>query len=53
MMVGTHEEGPQTQTVTIRLWEWQGGMPMRPVTTSDMVGRTPPMKTTTTYSDLP
>lgn len=26
LVVGTHEEDPNTQTVTIRLWEWQGGI---------------------------
>ena len=28
LVVGTHEEDPSTQTVTIRLWQWQGGIPL-------------------------
>ncbi len=34
MVVGTHEEDPSTQAATIRLWEWQGGIPLQPVTTT-------------------
>ena len=30
MVAGTHEEDPSTQTATIRLWEWQGGIPLPP-----------------------
>jgi len=28
MVVGTHEEDPNVQAATIRLWEWQGGIPL-------------------------
>ena len=28
LVVGIHEEDPSTQTVTIRLWQWQGGIPL-------------------------
>ncbi len=46
LVVGTHDENPSTPTVTIRLWEWQGGIPIPPATT---MGESPPstMNTTT------
>ena len=51
MVVGTHEEDPSTQAATIKLWEWQGGIPLLPVTTT-MEGNPPsPMETTTTTTD--
>ena len=34
MVVGTHEEDPSTQAAAIRLWEWKGGIPLQPVTTT-------------------
>jgi hypothetical protein len=34
MVVGTHEEDPSTQTATIRLWEWEAGIPIPPITTA-------------------
>jgi hypothetical protein len=33
MIVGTHEQDPNTQTVTFRYWEWQSGIPL-PTATS-------------------
>jgi hypothetical protein len=50
LVVGTHDENPTTQTVTIRLWEWQGGIPIPPVTTTTMEESpaSPPMNTTRT-----
>jgi hypothetical protein len=30
LVVGTHEEDPNTRTVTIRLWEWESGIPIPP-----------------------
>ncbi len=30
MVIGTHEEDPNTQRATIRLWEWQGGISLPP-----------------------
>jgi hypothetical protein len=48
MVVGTHEEDPSTQTATIRLWGWESGIPIPPVTTA--MEQNPPslMNTTTT-----
>jgi hypothetical protein len=34
MVVGTHEEDPNVQAATIRLWEWQGGIPLPTGTTT-------------------
>ena len=34
LVVGTHDENPSTQTVTIRLWEWQGWIPTPPAATA-------------------
>ncbi|MDQ3853348.1 MAG: hypothetical protein M3299_10990 [Thermoproteota archaeon] len=37
MVVGTHEDDPTTQAATIKLWEWESGIPIPPpVTTADM-----------------
>jgi hypothetical protein len=50
LVVGTHEEDPITQTVTIRLWEWKTGLTLPPVgTTTTPMQQTPlsPMNTTT------
>ena len=48
MVVGTHEEDPSTQTATIRLWGWESGIPIPPITTA--LEQNPPslMNTTTT-----
>jgi hypothetical protein len=52
LVVGTHDENPSTQTVTIRLWEWQGGIPTPPAATAtDMQSPAFPMNTTTTATD--
>lgn len=53
MVVGTHEEDPSTQAATIKLWEWQGGIPLPPVTTTTTIEESPPspMETTTTTTD--
>jgi hypothetical protein len=32
MVVGTHEEDPSTQAATIRLWEWESGIPIPTMT---------------------
>jgi hypothetical protein len=48
MVVGTHEEDPSTQAATIKLWEWQGGIPFSPVTTTTEENPPSPMETTTT-----
>ncbi len=32
MVIGTHEEDPNTRRASIRLWEWQGGIPLPPPT---------------------
>ena len=36
MVVGTHEEDPSTQAATIRLWEWESGIPIPPIVTTGM-----------------
>lgn len=51
MVVGTHEEDPSTQAATIKLWEWQGGIPLSPVTTTMEENPPSPMETTTTTTD--
>src|SRR5918998_832687 len=48
MVVGTHEEDPSTQAATIKLREWQGGVPFPPVTTTMEENPSSPMETTTT-----
>ena len=55
MVVGTHEEDPTTQAATIKLWEWESGMPIpTPVATTGMEESppaSPTMNTTTTTTD--
>ena len=51
MVVGTHEEDPSTQTATIRLWEWESGIPIPPTTTTDMQSLTSPTMNTTATTD--
>src|SRR5918998_628476 len=34
MVVGTHEEDPSTQAATIRLWEWESGIPIPSMTSA-------------------
>jgi hypothetical protein len=50
MVVGTHEEDPSTQAATIRLWEWESGIPIPPPVTSGMEESptSPTMNTTIT-----
>jgi hypothetical protein len=50
MVVGTHEEDPSTQAATIRLWEWESGIPILAPVTTDMEESpaSPTMNTTTT-----
>jgi hypothetical protein len=49
MVVGTHEEDPTTQTATIRLWEWESGIPIPPVTTT--MEQSPPSSMNATTTD--
>ena len=52
MVVGTHEEDPTTRTATIRLWEWESGIPIPPAATTDMQSPAfPTVNTTTTTTD--
>src|SRR5918997_4320198 len=51
MVVGTHEEDPSTQTATIRLWEWESGIPIPPTTTTDMQSLTSPTMNTPATTD--
>jgi hypothetical protein len=49
MVAGTHEEDPATQTVIIRLWEWESGIPIPAApNTAITIGGAPPMNMTTT-----
>jgi hypothetical protein len=50
MVVGTHEEDPNAQAATIRLWEWQSGIPLPTDTTTIMEGL-PQMNTTATATN--
>jgi hypothetical protein len=48
MVVGTHDEDPTAQTATIRLWEWESGIPIPAApNTANTIGGAPPMNTTT------
>ena len=52
MVVGTHEEDPSTQAATIRLWEWESGIPIPSMTTAttptpEEASAPPPMETPT------
>jgi hypothetical protein len=56
MVVGTHEEDPSTQAATIRLWEWESGIPI-PTMTSAITptleeSSAPPSMETPTAEDL-
>ncbi len=49
LVVGTHEEDPNTQTVTIRLWEWETGLTLPPVVNiTTPTQQTPPSSMNTT-----
>jgi hypothetical protein len=45
IVVGIHEEDPNTQAATIILWEWQSGIPLLPAVTA--VEESPPIMKTT------
>jgi hypothetical protein len=52
MVVGTHEEDPNIQAATIRLWEWETGIPLLPLPPTAMEESPPsPMNTTATTTD--
>jgi hypothetical protein len=51
MVVGTHEDDPNTQAATIILWEWQSGIPLLPLPTTMEESPPSPMNTTTTTTD--
>ena len=51
LVVGTHEEDPSTQTVIIRLWEWESGIPIPAPNAATTMGGAPLMNTTTTAID--
>jgi hypothetical protein len=54
MVVGTHEDDPTTRAATIKLWEWESGIPILPVTTTTDMEESlasPTMNTTTTTVD--
>jgi hypothetical protein len=53
MVVGTHEEDPSTLAATIRLWEWESGIPIPPLVTTGMEESpaSPTMNTTTDAFD--
>ena len=46
MVVGTHEEDPTTRTATIRLLEWESGIPIPPVPTTTEESPPSPMNAT-------
>lgn len=57
MVVGTHEEDPSTQAATIRLWEWESGIPIPTMTgaitpTLEESSAPPPPIETPTAEDL-
>jgi hypothetical protein len=56
MVVGTHEEDPSTQAATIRLWEWESGIPIPTITSTitPTLGESsaPPTMETPTAEDL-
>ncbi|MDQ4101477.1 MAG: hypothetical protein M3115_04745 [Thermoproteota archaeon] len=52
LVAGTHEEGPSTEAVTIRLWEWESGLPLpTPNANTTTIGGAPLRNTTTTAID--
>lgn len=57
LVVGTHEEDPSTQAATIRLWEWESGIPIPTMTgaitpTLEESSAPPPPMGTPTAEDL-
>jgi hypothetical protein len=51
LVVGIHEEDPSTQAATIRLWEWESGIPIPAPNAAITMGGAPLMNTTTTAID--
>jgi hypothetical protein len=51
MIVGTHEEDPNTRTATFRLWEWQGGIPFPTAMTATTPQEPSPLTDTTTTTN--
>jgi hypothetical protein len=54
MVVGTHEDDPTTRAATIKLWEWESGIPIpapAATTTAEESPPLSPMDTTTTTTD--
>jgi hypothetical protein len=52
LVAGIHEEDPATEAVTIRLWEWESGLPLlTPNANTTTIGGAPLMNTTTTAID--
>lgn len=49
MVVGTHEENPNVQAATIRLWEWETGIPLPSTSITD--DELLPMNTTATATN--
>jgi hypothetical protein len=47
LVIGTHVEDPITQTVTIRLWEWETGIPLPRIIATMEEGVPSPLNTTT------
>jgi hypothetical protein len=57
LVVGTHEEDPSTQAATIRLWEWESGIPIPTMAsainpTLEESSTPPPTMETPTAEDL-
>jgi hypothetical protein len=51
MVVGTHEEDPTTHTATIRLWEWESGIPFPTAMTATTPQEPSPLTDTTTTTN--
>src|ERR671910_1755856 len=51
MVVGTHEEDPSTQAATIRLWEWESGIPIPTMTSAMDQSPASPLNTATDVID--
>jgi hypothetical protein len=52
MIVGTHEQDPNTQTTTFRYWEWQSGIPL-PTGTTTAITTTDAVDTNATTAATP
>lgn len=52
LVVGTHEEDPNVKGATIRLWEWEGGIPLlMGGNTTARMGESPPSPRNTAATD--